>query len=118
MLIFKVARHYNYFKESVILQLQYNFLFPQRQAEQLKWCRFVNSKGKIGRNVSCDLHLEHLNRRLKDIITGLQSNENAIDRAAKSIGVIHQICETFENETYISKESERHVRAAFSRNVK
>ena len=45
MLMFKVARYFNYFKESVILQLQYNFLFPQRQAEQLKWSRFVNSKG-------------------------------------------------------------------------
>ena len=70
MLMFKVTRHYNYFKESVILQLQYNFLFPQHQAEQLKWCRFVNTKGRTGANVSCDLHLEDLNRRLKDIITG------------------------------------------------
>ena len=28
MLIFKIVRHFNYFEESVILQLQYNFLFP------------------------------------------------------------------------------------------
>ena len=118
MLIFKVVRHFNYFKESVILQLQYNFLFPQRQAEQLKWSRFVNSKGKVGRNVSCDLHLEHLNRRLKDIIIGLQSNENAIDRAAKSIGVVHHICEIFEDETHISKESGKHVRPPFSKECK
>lgn len=118
MLVFKVTRHHNYFKESVILQLQYHFLFPQRQAEQLKWSRFINSKGRVGGNVSCDLHLEHLNRRLKDIITGLQSNESAIDRAAKSIGVVHHICETFENATQITKESGRHIRAGFSKECK
>lgn len=67
ILVFKVTRHHNYFKESVILLLQYHFLLPQRQAEQLKWCRFVNYRGRVGGNVSCELHLEHLNCRLKDI---------------------------------------------------
>ena len=28
--VFKVTRHHNYFKESVILQLQYHFLLPKR----------------------------------------------------------------------------------------
>ena len=59
--VFKVTRHSNYFKEAVLFQLQYFFLLPKRQAEQLKWSRFVNTKGRDGSNVSCDLHIEHLN---------------------------------------------------------
>ena len=96
---FKVTRHSNYFKEAVILQLQYHYLLPEREAEQLKWSRFVNTIGKTGCNVSCDLHIEHLNRRLKGMMGGMRGEKHAIDRAAKSIGFIHNICEKLNQET-------------------
>ena len=115
-IVFKVTRHHNYFKESVILQLQYDFLLPKRQAEQLKWSRFVNTKGRTGCNVPCDLHLEHLNRRLKDMIIGLHSSDNAMDRAARSIGIVHQICETLAQDS--STESAKHNRASFVKECK
>ena len=115
-IVFKVTRHHNYFKESVILQLQYHFLLPKRQAEQLKWSRFVNTKGRTGCNVPCDLHLEHLNRRLKDMIIGLHSSDNAMDRAARSIDIVHQICETLAQDS--STESAKHNRASFVKECK
>ena len=117
-LVFKATRHHNYFKESLVLQLQYYFLLPKREAEQLKWSRFINTKGRKGCNVSCDLHIEHLNRRLKNMIAGLHSNNNSIDRAAKSIGVVHQICEGFEQEVVSYTESGQHKRASFVKECK
>jgi len=73
--LFKAVRCFNYCKEVVILSTQYHCrLFSERQAAQLKWSRCVNSNGFKGCNVPCDLHLGHLNHRLKGMIRGLHSN--------------------------------------------
>lgn len=112
--VFKVTRHYN--KESVIVQLQYNFLLSEREAAQLKWSRFVNNKGRKDCNISCDLHLEHLNQRLKQMVHGLHS-VNAIYRAAQSIGFIHKICGMFEKETNVVSESDKHSNQRLPKNV-
>lgn len=113
LVIFKAKGHRNYCKEAIMLLAQYHCLLSQRKAAQVKWSRFVNTKGKQGCNVPCDLHLEHLNRRLKGLIRELRSNvsqkvvkdnfaiypNNAINRAARSIGVLHEICEVFEEQS-------------------
>ena len=53
------------------LHFQPNKLSP-RLSHQLVWSRFVNTSGKEGSNVPCDLHMEHLNRVLKDSTKHLQ----------------------------------------------
>jgi len=55
--VFKVTRQTNYFKEAVLLQLQYHYLLPKREAEQLQWSRFVNTVGRADYNISCNLHI-------------------------------------------------------------
>ena len=47
-----------------------------------------------GCNVPCDLHLEHLNCRLRRIIKGLRSNvtPKALCHAAQSVGIVHEVC--------------------------
>ena len=105
--IFKVTRHTNYFKETMLLQVHYHYLFTKRQAEQLKWCRFVNIKERIGCNISCDLHIEHLNCRLKGMMTGMHCDTKAIERAAKAIGMINSICDSLEREVS-KKDSGKH----------
>ena len=101
------------------LLLQYNFLLTERQAQQLKWFKVVNMQGKPGKNVPCDLHIEHLNRPLKDMIRNIHSKnpENAIDRIAKSIGTINQVCEILEQENQALKISGRHTRPAFTKEL-
>lgn len=76
-------------------------------------------QGKPGKNVPCDLHIEHLNRRLKDMIRNIHSKnpENAIDRIAKSIGTINQVCEILEQENQALKISGRHTRPAFTKEL-
>ena len=49
-----------------MLLIQYHFLFSERKAAEVRNSRFVNTHGRKGHNRPCDLHMEHLNRRLKD----------------------------------------------------
>ena len=87
--VFKATRHY---KEAVNFLFQYNTLSP-RLAAQLLWSRCINTKGRIGTNVPCDLHLEHLNRRVKVMLQSLGSNikPSSILRAGKSLAAVHNM---------------------------
>lgn len=64
LLIFRYSGRTKYSLEALNLHFQHYGLSP-RQAFQLIWSRFVNSKGGEGGNIACDLHMEHLNRALK-----------------------------------------------------
>jgi L1 cell adhesion molecule like protein len=113
MLVFKQSGRRNYAKEAAIMLINFNFIFSERKAAQVMTSRFVNTAGRTGHNLPCDLHLEHLNRRLKGVMNHLQSNvqPSAINRAAKSIGVVHNVCSKFESQTSVRKAvNEQHGR--------
>lgn len=57
------------------------------------WGRFVNHEGKIGGNISCDLHMEHLNRLVKDAMSHLGANKTpiAILRTGNALGGLKRI---------------------------
>lgn len=98
--VFKATNHRNYAKEAVLLILQSNY-FSDRKRSQLLWSRCVNTKGREGTNIPCDLHIEHLNRRLKTILRSMGANlsNEAIVRAGKSLRAVHNVCLQFEEET-------------------
>jgi L1 cell adhesion molecule like protein len=89
MLIFHNADLYNYAKEAVLLLYEYQYLLSPKQAEQLKYNRFVNTSGIPGRNISADQHMEHLNRVVKNGIEALGPNkcEANIVRIGKTTGM-------------------------------
>ena len=120
LVIFKAGRRHNYCKEAINFLLQYHFLLSRRLAEQLKWSRCINTRGVIGGNIPSDLHLEHLNRRLKNIISNLCSNVSptTINRNSRSIGLVHNICNTFEEQNNVAKQSGRHTRPSFAKECK
>lgn len=93
MLIFRQTNHRNYAKEAALLLINYHFATSERVATQLATSRVVNTKGRTGCNIPCDLHLEHLNRRLKGTICRMESNikPSIIQTAAKAIGVVDEI---------------------------
>ena len=70
LLHFKIERRINYSIEAFTLLSQYQFLLSPRMAMQLTWNRTINIHGHPGKNVSCDLHLEHLNKEAKKSIAG------------------------------------------------
>ena len=100
VIVFKNTSHRNYAKESINLQMQYNYTFSERQKAQLLWSRCINTKGYAGANIPCDLHMEHSNRRLKTVIRSMGANVKpaTIVKAGKVIASVHRVCKVFEEE--------------------
>ena len=64
----------SYSIEAFNLLAQFNVILPPRLAQQLAWSRCINTKGQIGCNILCDLHMGHLNQSCKEAIKGLDAN--------------------------------------------
>ena len=84
---------------------QKNFL-----KSQLLYSRVINTHGLPGRNISCDLYMEHLNRLLKDAIKALGANKTpkAIDRVGKCIAPLDELLERFDTVHNCSPQSDYH----------
>lgn len=115
MLIFRATGHANYALEAHTLLSQYFVTLPPCLAEQLKWSRFVNCHGISGHNISCDLHIEHMNRQIKTAIEGLAANKSkkAIVRTGKCIGVLSMALEEFDKEAGVAPLSGKHSKKSF-----
>ena len=51
-----------------VLLIKYYFAASERITAQMATSHSVNKKGRKVDNIPCNLHLEHLNRRLKGMI--------------------------------------------------
>ncbi len=92
LLVFRKSGRRNYAKEAALLLLQYHFFFSERKAAQLNHSLFINTKGKIGCNMPCDMFMKHLNHRLKGVIRHMGSNiqHHSLVRAAIiTLKIIH-----------------------------
>ena len=61
LLLFKSSERTNYSVEAFNLSLELEYVMTPRMKQQLTWERTINIHGKSGRNVSMDLHMEHIN---------------------------------------------------------
>ena len=107
LLAFKAAKRKNYNIEALNLILQTNHVLSPREAAQVKWCRTVNTTGYKGHNIPMDLHLEHLNRRLKTTLQNMGSNvsNSSVKLAAEAVGVVNNICHSFEKQNSSCKSN-------------
>ena len=66
--------------------------------------------GAPGRNISCNLHMEHLNRLVKTAIEGLGVNKlkEAIAWAGRAIGVIDSCALSFDMDLGVAVPNGRH----------
>ena len=119
LIIFKASNKSNYSIEAFNLLAQYYILLPPRLSQQLLWSRFINTHGKQGRNIPCDLHLEHLNRSLKTAICSLGANilPNAIERAGRCIGTVVSLCHHFDTSCGIVPASTAHSSAKLEKDI-
>ena len=108
--VFKASGRTNYSIEAFLTLYQYYFMLSPRQSHQLLWSRFINTHGLPGRNIECDLHMEHLNRICKNSIKGMGANktEKAIQRAAKAIGKSSAVVDNFTHVTKCASTSQKH----------
>ena len=109
-LLFRCSGRKNYTIEAFRMLYNYHFVLSPRQAHQLIWSRFVNTSGLQGRNVACDLHMEHLNRTCKDAMSGLGANKTpkAITRIGKCIGVLKSVLESYDDSISVPQQSDSH----------
>lgn len=114
--IFNVTNHKNYSIGALNLLLQYHTLLSPRQQEQLLWSQFINTSGK---NKSCDIHIEHLNRVVKAAIGGLSSNvtPKSIPRIGKYAGVLIMVCNQFDSVSAVVQRSGKHGGASWTKDV-
>lgn len=98
--------------------MQTQLLSPRKIAE-LKWNRCINTVGRKGCNIPCDLHMEHLNKRLKMMIGNLGANvaPSSVQRVAKSLGVVHAVCANFERDLELKPNKNHHTVPSFNRDL-
>ena len=83
----------------------------ERMRMQLLWNRTVNVHGCPGKNMPCNLHMEHLNRECKGSISGLGANitDGAIQRVGRSLRSHTKILENFDKANDIASQSGYHT---------
>ena len=116
---FKSASRKNHAIEALNLLSQYHLWLPDRLAQQLIWCHFVNTHGKPGCNIPCDLYLEHCNRVCKIAIRGIGANlmPKALQRIGKGSGQLLKIIEQFDTESGVSAFSTEHTMPSFKKDL-
>ena len=119
LLLFDAPKRRNYTVEALNL-LKQSQLLSEAHRTQLLWSRTVNTLGRQGCNVPCDLHMEHLNRVFKQEIRHLGSNltRSAMVRCGKSLSVVNNICQLFESEITLAPERNRHFYSSFDKDYR
>lgn len=109
---YQSARRTKYSLEARRLQFQVKAVLSPNLSHQVKWHRFVNTRGGLGRNVPCDLHNEHMNKLIKDIIIHMGSNisehEAALQRSVRSISTLDALCHKFDEESDVPHRTTAH----------
>ena len=95
---FLASGHTKYSLQALYLQFQVKAVLSPHLAHHVLWDHFVNSKGGIGRIILCDVHNEHVNKLLKEMMLNMGSNltEEAIQKAARSVTAMKSICRNFD----------------------
>lgn len=114
LLIFKASQRKNYSIEAFNLLCQYFYYLSPQLAQQLLYSRFINVHGRVGCNIPCDLHMEHLNRIVKETMQHLGANktERAIVRSSKCSQLLTTLLSNFDIATGLKDVSGSHVRAS------
>ena len=113
-LLFRASQRTNYSIEAFNLLCQYAFYMSPQLAQQLIYSRFVNVQGREGHNIPCDLHMEHLNRIVKESMRHLGANktEHAILRASKASHILSTLLSNFDQVSSIREVSGHHAQAS------
>lgn len=97
--LYKATNRKNYAIEAFTMLAQYYFLFTPRMHHQLLWSCIINSVGRAGHNIPCDLHMEHINRQCKNAMGTLGPNVNqslSVTRISRSIRPILIVTDSFD----------------------
>ena len=119
LLLYKANGRTNYSVEAFILLAQHDFLLSPRMAMQLSWNRTINTHGCNGKNIAADLHMEHLNRKAKDFLSGLGSNitDEAVQRIGRSLRQTMKVLKIFDEGNGIKEPSALHSKCSYKKDM-
>ena len=105
------AGHTKYSLELIYLLGPVKATATPRLAHEITWCRFVNSRGGRGNNISVDLFMEHLKRTLNNYLLGLGANvsESTSIQISRSLRKLMAVTAHFDSVCGIDKESIYHT---------
>ena len=115
--MFIAAGRKNYAIEFFHTISQHEFVFSPRLSEELLWTRFINVHGLPGHNIPKDLHMEHLNRLVKESIRSLQANKakKSIERVGRALGTMDPVLANFDRRLGVTSHSGMHKEASNSK---
>lgn len=95
---FIVDKCRKYALEALWLQMQVSAVLSPHLDMHIKWDRFINTRGGMGRNIPCDMFNEHINKLLKHVIASMGGNltDEALRRAARSVSTLEAVCRQFD----------------------
>ena len=119
LLHWRHAGHTKYAYETIELISSVKAAASPRIAQELLWCRVVNTRSGAGNNIPVDLFLEHLNRTLKVFVnsTGPNVSPSTIAQVSKSLKLLlnitsHHITDHFDEICDIKPVSRHHTKAS------
>ena len=76
----------------------------------------MNTTGGAGHNIPLDLHMEHLNRIVKDHVANLGANvaEKSILQCGKSLKGLMETCASFDKQFNVRPPSTSHSKVCVS----
>ena len=118
LLYFKAFGHHKY--AFSVINLLCNIKFDENESNELMWERFINNHGIPGKNISMDLHLEHLNNFLKDLLKNLRNNMNETnaERISKAMNNIKALVDKTEVSLGIKKSTSGSNKGPHNESVK
>ncbi len=89
--------HTKYALQALRFQFQVAAYLSPHLAHHIVWDRFINTRGGIGCNIPCDLHNEHVNKLIKEIVGNMDPTlrKKALQRAARSVTALQKYMQIF-----------------------
>ena len=106
LLLFKANGKTKYSYAILMYLLQIECMLSEEDAHNLKWNRFFNKQGKVGRNIPLDLKMEQLNKIVKTMWRSLGANldERSAARLASTLEPMKQILESIDKDCNLTDE--------------
>ena len=119
MLYFRACGKTKYTLEALFLHVQLNAILTPREAHCLKWNRSVNTLGGAGKNIACDLAMEHTIKTTKNLFHGQGANftMEGAQIYSRSTNAVQMVIDNFDKEGNVKKQSSKHVHSSTSTDV-
>jgi len=92
-------------------------LLSPRKVAELKWNRTINTAGRIGHNIPCDMYIEHLNRTVENLGSNI-NKQQCLEMIGKCLGTVKHICTRFENGADVHENKDYHTVPSFTKDLK